>query len=59
MSVVNGERKVSVYIALGIAGVLASIDLIVNGSVEASGMIVLAFIGFAGGRQLLKSTIKR
>jgi len=59
MSVESGERKVSVYIALSIGGAIAAIDLIVNQSVEASSMIVLAFIGFAGGRQLLKSTIKR
>ena len=51
------ERKISVYIALGVVGVLAGIDLIVNGTVAASTNVILALIGFAGGRQLLKSTI--
>ena len=51
------NAKISVYIALGIAGAMGITDLVVNGTVEASTNIVLAFIGFAGGRQLLKSTI--
>ena len=51
------EQKISVYISLGIGGALAITDLITNGTVEASTTMVLAFIAFAGGRQLLKSTI--
>ena len=51
------EPKISVYIALGIVGALAVVDLIVNGTVEASTNIILGLLGFAGGRQLLKSTI--
>ena len=51
------EPKISVYIALGIAGAIAVTDLVTNGTVEASTNVILALIGFAGGRQLLKSTI--
>ncbi len=58
MSTVPGaERKVSIYISLGIIGAIAIVDLVVNKSLEASGTILLALIGYAGGRQILKSTL--
>lgn len=49
--------KISVYIALGLAGAIAITDLIVNSTVAASTIVITALIAFAGGRQLLKSTI--
>ena len=49
--------KISVYIAIGSATTLAIADIITNGNIEASTTIVLALIGFAAGRQLLKSTL--
>ncbi len=51
------EPKISVYVSLGILGAIAIADLAVNRSIEASSNILLALIGFAGGRQILKSTI--
>lgn len=53
------EKKVSVYIALGIGGAVAITDLIINNSVAASQNVVMAFLAFAGGRQVLKSTINK
>ena len=49
------ERKYSVYIALVTLAAIAMYDLAANGSVDASKEIVLALLGFAGGRQLIKS----
>jgi len=49
--------KISVYIAIGAATALAIADIVTNGTVESSTNIVLALIGFAAGRQLLKSTL--
>lgn len=51
------EQKISVYIALGMIGAISVTDLIINGDVEASSVLSLAILAFAGGRQLLKSTI--
>jgi len=51
------EPKVSVYIALGSIAAISIADLITNGNVAASQTISLALLAFAGGRQLLKSTI--
>ena len=51
------EPKISVYIALATVGAIAIADIITNQSVAASTNILIALIGFAGGRQLLKSTI--
>lgn len=61
MSVEPGivDRKYSVYVALTISGALAIYDLNVNGSLEATKEIVLALIGFAGVRQVLKSFLKK
>lgn len=60
MSTVQTEEpKISVYIALGIAGGLAGVDLIINNSVNASKEIVLAFLAFAGLRQVVKSFLKK
>lgn len=53
----NPEQKYSVYIALIMGGVVAAIDLVYNGTVEASKEITLALIAFAGGRQLLKTFV--
>lgn len=53
------DRKYSVYVALGIVGVLGIYDLAVNHSIEASKEIVLALIGFAGARQALKSFLNK
>ena len=53
------EPKVSVYIALAAAALVSSVDLVANGSVEASQQIALAFIAFAGLRQAIKSGLKR
>lgn len=59
MSIENELKnpKISVYIALGIGGAVAITDLVVNSSVEASTSVIVALIAFAGGRQLLKSTL--
>ena len=51
------EPKISVYLALGSIAAITIADLIVNGTVTASQTISLALLAFAGGRQLLKSTI--
>jgi len=51
----EAERKYSVYIALVTLGAVAMYDLAANGNLEASKEIVLALLGFAGGRQLIKS----
>ncbi len=59
MSAVGVERKISVYIALIMAGAIAIADIHTNGSVEASTSLILGFLGFAGGRQLLKSTLNK
>ena len=53
------EQKHSVYIALGISGALAAIDLVINNSIEASKEVVLAFLAFAGLRQVVKSFLKK
>jgi len=51
----EAERKYSVYIALVTLGAVAMYDLAANGNMEASRDIILALLGFAGGRQLIKS----
>jgi uncharacterized membrane protein YuzA (DUF378 family) len=53
------DRKYSVYVALGVCGIMAMTDLVSNGSVEASKEIVLALIGFAGVRQALKTFLNK
>ena len=53
------EPKISVYLALGCATFIATTDLIVNGSVEASQQIALALIAFAGIRQVAKSLLNK
>ncbi len=45
--------KISVYIALGGAAVVSSVDIIVNGSTEASTNIAIALIAFATARQAI------
>ena len=51
--------KYSVYIALIIGGAVAMYDLTTNGSLDASQEIVIAFLGFAGLRQAMKSFLKK
>jgi len=51
------DQKVSVYIALGAIAAITIADLIQTGTVAASQNISIALLAFAGGRQLLKSTI--
>jgi len=53
----SNEQKVSVYIALGAIAAISITDIVTNGNVAASQTISLALLAFAGGRQLLKSTI--
>lgn len=55
----NPEQKYSVYIALVMAGIVAIVDLVYNGSIDASKEISLALIAFAGARQVLKSVLKK
>jgi len=57
--VVGIEKKISVYISLVMAGIITIFDLQHNGTIDASKEIVLAFIAFAGGRQLMKSFLKK
>jgi len=59
MSVQEADRKYSVYIALvGVIGI-SIYDLTNTGTLEASKEIVLALLAFAGGRQLMKSLLKK
>lgn len=51
--------KISVYIALGCATFIATVDLVVTGSITASKEIALGFIAFAGLRQAAKSLLNR
>ena len=55
----DAERKYSVYIALGGAIFLGSVDLIQNGAIVGSLEVVLAMVAFAGLRQAAKSLLKR
>ena len=59
MSTFVTDQPKSVYIALGVSGALAVVDLVQNHSIEASKEVVFAFLAFAGGRQLIKSFLKK
>lgn len=55
----KADMKYSVYIALIVGGAIAMYDLTQNGSIEASKEVVIAFLGFAGLRQAMKSFLKK
>jgi len=59
MSATEADRKYSVYIALIVAGAVSIYDLTTNGNMDASKEFALVLIAFAGGRQVVKSFLKK
>jgi len=59
MSSNEPERKYSVYIALLVAGAISIYDLTTNNNMDASKELALVLIAFAGGRQVVKSFLKK
>jgi len=55
----EADRKYSVYIALVIAGAVTMYELAAVGTVDQTRDIALAFLAFAGARQVIKSFLKK
>ena len=55
----EADRKYSVYIALVIAGAVTMYELAAVGTVDQTRDSALAFLAFAGARQVIKSFLKK
>ena len=58
-AVVGIEKKISIYIALIMAGIVAIYDISISGNMDATRELSLAFLIFAGARQAAKSFLKK